>query len=186
MTRSRAAIGESRPYGLSFGALRGFVERARLFLARSLGRRENAGALAAAVLFLFIAGVAGTQVSRERAGALVEASREIDLAVGEVARRVDAALADDPAARFEEALQRALVDDPGLAQGLAVIADERGDVTASRPKLSEGDATLAMLLGTAAPLAILAEKAGVMNVETRAPPLSPPYAISRRRARRWR
>jgi two-component system cell cycle sensor histidine kinase PleC len=168
MTRSRAAIGESRPYGFSLGAMLGrFVERPRLSLARSLRRRENAGAIAAAVLFLVIAGVAGTQISRERASALDDASREIDLAVSEIAQRVDAALADDPAAKFEEALQRALVDDPDLARGLAVIADERGAVAASRPKLAGGDATLAVLMGTAAPLAILAEKAGVMNVETR-------------------
>ena len=44
---------------------------------------------------------------------------------------------------------------------------ERGAVAASRPKLAGGDATLAVLMWTAAPLAILAEKAGVMNVETR-------------------
>ena len=168
MTRSRAAIGESRPYGLSFGASRR-VRRTRPPFpgAKPTPTRERRRPRGGRSCSSLIAGVAGTQVSRERTSALVEASREIDLAVGEIARRVDAALADDPAAKFEEALQSALVDDPFLAQGLTVIADERGAVAASRPKLSEGDATLAMLLGTAAPLAILAEKAGVMNVETR-------------------
>ncbi|MGA2393195.1 MAG: ABC transporter substrate-binding protein, partial [Candidatus Lustribacter sp.] len=47
----------------------------------------NGSAIAAAVLFLVIAGVAGTQVSRERASALDDASREINLAAGEIARR---------------------------------------------------------------------------------------------------
>jgi two-component system cell cycle sensor histidine kinase PleC len=125
-----------------------------------------AGPVAAGLLFIFLADLTWRHLSAERVRALAVAAFELDMRAGELARRLDAALASAPSTPAAETLREVLAADPSLVGGEALLADPAGLIVAREPGRPTGKLTLATLLSSASPLTILADKAGAMRVRS--------------------
>ena len=160
MTRSRATDFMSRPYDRRFVSLRrGLAELAGwVRLGSTLSGRRGAE-LAAVAIFASLAGFITLYLHSERVGDVERGERELELRAAELARQIDAELGVAPA----DALHDTVSAFPTLARGRIVLADASGAIIASEPH--GATTTLAELLGAAAPLAILAEKAGTFSVD---------------------
>ena len=162
MTRASAASGDS----FAFGA-----RRARGVIRRSQGRWANmrarvrqtmgyAGPLAAVLILIVVVAAGGWRLERSRQAALDLSSRLVDLRVGELARRLDAAPGAEPQAWLTDALAH-IPQEPGTA----LLADDTGAVRALWPPAIDAPRTLAEALGADSPLPFFADKAGAMRVE---------------------
>jgi two-component system cell cycle sensor histidine kinase PleC len=167
MTRTLAADGDSPQRKLRLfdaapvsqgGSLR-FWESARSWAG-------VAGPVAAGLLFIFLADLTWQHLSAERLRSLEVAAFELDMRAGELARRLDAALASAPSRPAAEILREVLAADPSLVGGEALLADPSGLIVAREPGRPTGKLTLATLLSSASPLTILADKAGAMRVRS--------------------
>ena len=138
------------------------------FLFWSLARSWAgvAGPVAAGLLFIFLADLTWQRLSAERGRDLEVAALELDMRAGEFARRLDAAIASAPATPVAETLRAVLEANPTLVGGEALLADPTGLIVARDPARPIQNLTLATLLGSAAPLTILADKAGAMRVKS--------------------
>src|SRR5271168_638587 len=125
-----------------------------------------AGPVAAGLLFIFLADLTWQHLSAERVRAFEVAAFELDMRASEFARRLDAALASAPSTPVAETLREVLAADPSLVGGEALLTDTTGLIVAREPGRPTGKLTLATLLSSAAPLTILADKAGAMRVRS--------------------
>ena len=166
MTRSRAANEASRSYEVrraTWGRRVIRAVRAPEWTLSGGGRRGSE--IAAAIFFLTMVGVVSFHLDRDRARELEIAGRELDMSAAELARRIDAELLAAPYSKPGEALRQVLAALPELLRGRAVLADAQGTVIASVPDSLASPAMLADLLGSNAPLAMLAEKGGPIAVD---------------------
>jgi two-component system cell cycle sensor histidine kinase PleC len=167
MTRTLAADGDSPQRSqpvvdaapVSRGGSIRFWESARTWAG-------VAGPVAAGLLFIFLADLTWQHLSAERVRALAVAAFELDMRAGELARRLDGALASAPSRPAVEILREVLAADPSLVGGEALLADATGLIVAREPGRPTENLTLAGLLSSASPLTILADKAGVMRVRS--------------------
>jgi two-component system cell cycle sensor histidine kinase PleC len=127
------------------------------------GRRG--GEIVAATALVVLLTLILLHLDRERVGELEHAGRELDLSAAELARELDEALGEKPPKSPAEALHEAISDFPELVRERVALADSNGAIVASEPRAPSAGAMLAELLGAAAPLAILAEKAGPLVVD---------------------
>jgi two-component system cell cycle sensor histidine kinase PleC len=173
MTRARAAAVESCLPESRFGDVRAAFSAAASVIARlaraCVTARPNglAGAaapLAAVLLFAALAALGATHLSRSRARALDAAVRELDMRAGELARRLDRAIAAAPSARLPDVLRDALARDREW-RGQVLLADPDGRIVAGAPERTGGAETLSEWLGVDSPLVILGEKAGPMRIQ---------------------
>jgi two-component system cell cycle sensor histidine kinase PleC len=125
-----------------------------------------AGPVAATLLFVFLADLTWRHLSAERVRALDAAASELDMRASELARRLDIALLSAPSAPVAETLRAVMAANPNLAGGEALIADPDGFILAREPARPFERLSLADLLGSAAPLTILADRAGPMRVRS--------------------
>ena len=165
MTRSRAATVEPRSHE-SGAESQGPCLRWVLAGARRLWglRADWFAPAAAALLFASLGSIAALHLANERARILEATARDVDLRVGELARRLDAALAAAPGRSLAQALSEVAATDPGLILGQALLADASGAVVASEPALHAPPFALAERLGPAAALTVMGEKAGAMHL----------------------
>jgi two-component system cell cycle sensor histidine kinase PleC len=136
--------------------------------ARSLPLEPWLRYLIPSVAFLFLALLAIAAVGHlrsERHRAIDDAAREIELRAAVLAMRIDQALAAAPGQTPGELLRGVLAASPELNAGEVMLADSEGQILASEPAASGGEATLIDRLGASQPLTTLAEKAGVLRIE---------------------
>ncbi len=165
MTRSRAATVDSRLGGRSASDL---IQRSRAAFAntRTLIRTRVgfAAPVSAILIFVFLTALTLQHLGHARARALDTAVREVDLRAGELARRLDVAVAGAPSTPLGELLGAILDAEPGWQGAEAWVADASGRIVASNSGKADEAATLAARLGAAAPLTVLADKAGAMRL----------------------
>jgi two-component system cell cycle sensor histidine kinase PleC len=166
MTRSRAAIEESRSYEVRVASWgRRAIRAVRApGLARFRGERRG-GEVAAAILFLTMVILVGIHLDRDKVHELELVGRELDLSAAELARRIDAAFLAAPSLEPGAALRQGLAALANFPRGRAVVADAEGTIVASEPDAPAPPARLADLLGSNAALAILAGKGGPIAIE---------------------
>ncbi len=166
MTRSRAADDMSRTYGQRADVWRGRLNGAVRLARRGwlIGERRRSECVFATV-FVALVAIVGLHLDHERIGELEQAGRELDLGAAELARQIDAEIGAAPAEAPAEALHAALASLPEFKRERVVLVDPSGAIVASEPRTSPAAAMLAELLGAAAPLAILAEKAGTLAID---------------------
>ena len=164
MTRAHAAAEQARPRPLpSGGAARALLKGYRRFRHAVRVNSALAAPLAAFLLFAALTGLAVAHLQQGRADRLVEAERDVALRTGELVRRLDRVLAAGSASSPLDALRQALAAEPQLRGGRAWIADENGVLVASEPALSSRASSVADVLGAVAPLAVMAEGAGILR-----------------------
>ncbi len=162
MTRVSAASGESFAFGASrprraVGRSEGWGAGLRTRMRQATG---YAGPLAAVLILLVVVAAGGWRLERSRQAALDLAARLLDLRVGELAQRLDAAVGVDPQARLTAMLSRSPPE-----TGMVLIADATGAVRAVWPQQPRAPLTLAEALGGDSLLPFFADKAGAMRVE---------------------
>jgi two-component system, cell cycle sensor histidine kinase PleC len=119
----------------------------------------------AAVLFLAALALMTTQHLRtERHRAFDAATRELDLRASLLAERLDAAMTASPDTAPQDLLRDALARSVDAPEGTIALANESGAIVAQAPADWRLAATMSDLLGAAEPLAILADKAGVLRL----------------------
>ena len=167
MTRVNAAKAEVRP-----GVMPSRVGSANLpSNAFAVLRSFSVGAGAvyfvpfAAVLFLAaLAFMTAQHLRVERHRAFEAGARELDLRASLLAERIDATLGASPDLTPQDLLRTALSRSTDAPAGIVVLANEAGGIVAQEPADSQLAPTMSDLLGTAEPLAILADKAGVLRI----------------------
>jgi len=124
-----------------------------------------AGPISAALILIVIAGLVTWRLGQSRLTALDIASRMLDLRAVELARKLDAALADAPKADLQALLAQALSPAPGDV-GAALISDADGIIRATSRKRADAPITLAEALGGDALLPLFGDKVGALRLET--------------------
>ena len=137
-------------------------------VAAKLGQAPTptAALMISAAIFVALFAMTFHHVLLERRLALETAAQAVDARASALAARLDEALSASPQLAPGDVLRRILAAHPELRSADLLIADRDGRVIASDPPRDPTDATLETLLGAAQPLAVLAENAGAMRVET--------------------
>jgi two-component system cell cycle sensor histidine kinase PleC len=119
-----------------------------------------------AAIFVALFAMTFHHLRLERRLALEVAAQAVDARASALAARLDEALSASPRVAPGEILRRILAARPELRSADLVIADRDGRVIARDPPRDPTGAKLETLLGAAQPLALLAENAGAMRIET--------------------
>jgi two-component system cell cycle sensor histidine kinase PleC len=168
MTRVSAAAGES--FALVQRKRGGFMRAGERWAAMREGMRRAlgyAGPISAVLILIVIAGLVTWRLERSRLTAVELAARILDLRAGDLARKLDASLAETPKADLQILLAQLLAPAAGDV-GVALLADEDGAIRAGWPRRAALPATLAEALGGDALLPLFGDKIGALRIETTA------------------